>query len=127
MEFRHLIADPTTRKAWDPAMSVEVDRFIETKTIRFIKRAMIPRGEKVVYTRLVADLRPDKTVHERLRMCMGRDQMNSVIGTTTRTADQTTCKVDLNGVVSTEDRRFTSSDVNDFSKKRQSKNQDMEK
>ena len=73
LEFRHLIADPVTRKVWDPAMSVEVDRLVNTKTIKFLKRPMIPKGQKAVYTRLVADLRPNKEVHERLRMCMGGD------------------------------------------------------
>ena len=75
---------------------------------------MVPRGEKAVYTRLVADLRPNKEVHERLRMCMGGDQMDSVMDTATRTADLTTCKVHLNGVVSTEGGRFADSDVKDF-------------
>ena len=85
LELRHLIADPITRKVWDPAMSVEVDRRVNTKTIKFIRKEMIPRGEKAVYTRLVADLRPNKEIHERLRMCMGGDQMESVMDTATRT------------------------------------------
>ena len=87
---------------------------MNTKTIKFIRKAMIPRREKAVYTRLVADLRPNKEVHERLRMCMGGDQMESVMDTATRTADLTTCKVHLNGVVSTEGGRFVASDVKDF-------------
>ena len=50
MEFRHLIKDPITKKIWNPAMSTEVDRLVETKTIRFTKKRNIPRGEKAVYT-----------------------------------------------------------------------------
>ena len=46
LEFRHLIKDPVTKKIWNPAMSTEVDRLIKTKTIRFIKKRCIPRGEK---------------------------------------------------------------------------------
>ena len=64
LEFRHLIKDPVTKKIWNPAMSTEVDRLVKTKTIRFIKKQCIPRGEKAVYTRLVVDLRPNKEVHE---------------------------------------------------------------
>ena len=74
LEFRHLIADPVTKKVWDPAMSTEIDRLINTITIDFIKRKSIPRNEKAVYTRLVVDLRPNKAVRERLRMCMGGER-----------------------------------------------------
>ena len=40
--------------------------------------------------------------------------MTSVLDTTTRTADLTTCKIHLNGVVSTEGGRFASLDIQDF-------------
>ena len=67
-----------------------------------------------MYTRLVVDLRPNKAVHERLRMCMGFDKMESVMYTTTITADLTTCKLHMNAVVSTLGARFAGGDVNDF-------------
>ena len=67
-------------------MSMEIDHLIDTITIDFIKRERIPKNEKSVYTRLVEYLCPNKAVHERLRMCMGGDQMKSVMDTTTRTA-----------------------------------------
>ena len=114
LEFRHLIADPVTKKLWDPAMSTEIDRLIDKITIYFIKREKIPTNEKAVYTRLVADLRPNKAVHERLRICMGGDQITSVMDTTTSTAELTTCKIHLNGVVSTKGGRFAASDVKDI-------------
>ena len=63
---------------------------------------------------MVVDLRPNKAVHERLRMCMGGDKMEIVMETTTRTADLTTCKLHINGVVSTPGARFTGGDVKDF-------------
>ena len=75
LEYRHLIQDPTTKAVWNPAMATEVDRLIDTETTRFLKKKNIPLGEKAVYTRLVVDLRPNKAVHERLRMCMGGDKM----------------------------------------------------
>ena len=68
----------------------------------------------MVYTRLVVDLRPNKAVHERLRMCMGGDNMESVMETTTRTSDLTTCTLHMNGVVSTPGARFAGGDVKDF-------------
>ena len=85
LEFRHLITDPDTKKVWDPAMSMEIDRLIDTITIDFMKRESIPINERAVYTRLVADLRPNIVILERFRLCMGRDHMTSVMDTTTRT------------------------------------------
>ena len=74
LELRHLIADPVTKKVWDPEMSTEIDSLIDTITIYFIKRKSIPKNKKAVYTRLVVDLRPNKAVRERLRMCMGGER-----------------------------------------------------
>ena len=91
---------------WNPTMLTEVDRLVDTKAIRFIKKRDISREEKVVYTRLVVDLRPNKVVHERLRMCMGGDQMTSVMDTTTRTTDLTICKLHMTSVISTAGAEF---------------------
>ena len=63
---------------------------------------------------MVVDLRPNKAVHERLRMCMGGDKMESVMETTIRTADLTTYKLHMNGVVSTPGARFAGGDVKYF-------------
>ena len=94
-------------------MAKKVDRLIDTETTRLLKKKYIPLGENAVYTRLVVDLRPNKALHERLRMCMGGDKMESVMETTTRTADLTTCKLHMNGMVSTPGARFAGRDVKD--------------
>ena len=60
---------------------------------------------------MVVDLRPNKAVHEMLRMCMGGDKMEIVIETTKITADLTTYKLHMNGVVSTPGARFAGGDV----------------
>ena len=116
MEYRHLIQDPSTKAVWNPAMATEVDRLIDTETTRFIKKKNIPLGEKAVYTRLVVYLRPNKAVHEMLRICMGGEKMESVMETTTRTADLTTRKLHMNGVVSTPGAKFAGGDVKDLPK-----------
>ena len=67
-----------------------------------------------MFTRLVVDLIPNKAVHDRLQMCMGGDTMESVMDTTTRTADLTTCKLHMNGLVSTPGARFAGGDVKGF-------------
>ena len=71
-------------------MTTAVDRLVITRKTRFLIKKNIPQGEKAVYTRLVVDIIPNKAVHERLRICMGGDKMESVMDTTTRTADLTT-------------------------------------
>ena len=95
-------------------MATEVDRLVSTRTARILKKKNIPQGEQALYTRLVVNLRPNKAVHERLKMCMGRYKMESVMETKTRTADLTTCKLHMNGVVSTPGARFVGGDVKDF-------------
>ena len=114
LEYRHLIQDPTTKSVWNPEMATEVDRLIDTETTRFLKKKNIPLGETAVYTRLVVDLIPNKAVHEILRMCMGGEKMESVMETTTITAHLTTCKLHMNGVVSTPGARFAGGDVEYF-------------
>ena len=111
MDYRHLIQDPVKKAVWNPAMSTEVDRLVSTQTTRFMRKRDIPKGEKALYTRLVVDIRPNKAVHERLRMCIGGDKMESIMDTTTRTADLTTCKLHMNGVVSTPGARFAGGGV----------------
>ena len=76
-------------------MATELDWLVSTRTTRFLKKKNIPQGEKAEYTRLVVDLRPNKAVHEILMMRMGGDKMESVMDTTTRTADLTTCKLHI--------------------------------
>ena len=63
---------------------------------------------------MVVDLRPNKAVHEGLRMCIGGEKMESVMNTTKRTADLTTCKLHMNGVVLMPGARFAGGDVKDF-------------
>ena len=99
LDYRHLIQDPTTNAVWNPEMAKEVDRLVSTRKTRFLKKKNIPQGEKAVYTRLVVYLRPNKAVHEILRMCMGEDEIERVMETTTRTADLITYKLHMNGVV----------------------------
>ena len=95
-------------------MSTEVDRLVDTKSIGFTKKRDNPRGEQAVYTRLVVDLRPHKTVHERLRMCMSGNQMTRVMETTTRTVDLTTSKLHMNSVISTPGSEFAAGDAKDY-------------
>ena len=79
-----------------------------------MKNRNLPKVEKAVYTRLVVDIRPNEPFHERLRMCMRGDKTESVMETTTRTADLSTCKLNMNGVVSTRGSRFAGGEVKNF-------------
>ena len=60
LEYCHPIQSPATKNVWNPAIFTKVDRLVKTKTIRFIKKCDIPRGEKAVYTRIVVAIRPSK-------------------------------------------------------------------
>ena len=58
------------KAVWNPSMAIEVDSLVSTETTILLRKKNIPQGEKEVYTRLVVDIRPNKEVHDRLRMCM---------------------------------------------------------
>ena len=59
LAYQHLIKDPAKRAVWNPAMAIEVDRLVSTRTTRFLRKKSIPQGEKELYTRLVVDIRPN--------------------------------------------------------------------
>ena len=112
--FCHLISDKKTQKNWNPAMSAEVDRLVGTGTIHFIPRSKIPQGKKVVYLKIVVDIRDHKTVKERVRIVVGGDQSDFQGETTTRTVDVTTVKIHLQSVLSTVGGKYMGLDIKDF-------------
>ena len=113
-DYRHLITDERTKVIWDHAMGTEVERLLETKTIKFVKRKDIPPKRKVAYIRIVVDIRQAKAVQERVRLTVGGDQVDYPCKVTTRTAELQTCKIHLNGVISTEGARFMCADIKNF-------------
>ena len=41
-EYRHLMTDPATKAIWEPAMTIELDRLLNKKMIRFIRKYEVP-------------------------------------------------------------------------------------
>ena len=118
-EFRHLIKDDSTKVVWDPAMSTEVDRLYDTGTIRFIPRSDVPRNKKVVYLKIVVDIRDHKAVKERVRItatptAVGGGKVNYAGETTTRTVEMSTVKMHLQSVLSTPGAQYMTLDISDF-------------
>ena len=95
-------------------MGTEIERSLETKTVKFIRRADVPRDRKVAYIRIVVDIRPSKAVQERVRLTVGGDQVDYPGEVTTRTAELQTCKIHLNGVISTDGAKFMCLDIKNF-------------
>ena len=95
-------------------MSAEVNRLVGTGTIHFIPCSRIPRGKKVVYLKIVVDIRDHKAVKERVCIVVGGDQSDFKGETTTRTVDVTTVKMHLQSVLSTVGGKYMGLDLKDF-------------
>ena len=118
-EFCHLMKDQSTKIVWDPAMSTEVDRLHDTGTIRFIPRSAVPQNKKVVYLKIVVDIREHKAVKERVRIvatptAVGGGKVNYAGKTTTRTVEVSTVKMHLQSVLSTPGAKYMTLDISDF-------------
>ena len=81
---------PGYKSSMEPRNVYRIRQVSQHTNDQILENRNIPKGEKAVYTILVVDLRPNKAVHERSRMCMGGDKVDSIMETTTRTADLTT-------------------------------------
>jgi hypothetical protein len=75
-EYQHLISDPNTKQVWDPAMAHKVDNLVNTNTIKFITKVSMPAKQKTAYIRIVIDIRPNKAIHERVRLTIGGDKID---------------------------------------------------
>ena len=111
--------DKSTKVVWDPAMSTEVDRLHDTGTIRFIPRSAVPQNKKVVYLKIVVDIREHKAVKERVRIvatptAVGGGKVNYAGETTTRTVEVSTVKMHLQSVHSTPGAKYMTLDISDF-------------
>ena len=95
-------------------MARKVDNLVDTQTIKFIPKASIPPKRKTAYIRIVVDICPNKTIHERVRLTIGGDQIDYPGEVTTRMVNITTTKIHLNSVVSTPDSIFAVLDIGSF-------------
>lgn len=85
-----------------------------TDTIRFIHPSQMPKDRTAAYIRTVCADRPEKTNPKRVRITIGGDRINYPGNTSTKTADMTTVKIQVNSTISTRDARFMTGDLKDF-------------
>ena len=108
---------------WEAACAKEMGRLSQglppelpqgRNTIRFIRKADVPKGRKVTYLRIVSTYRPTKVDKHRVRFTVGGNLLDYPGNTSTRTSDLTTYKIMVNSVLSTKDAKAVTIDLSDF-------------
>ena len=101
---------------WDLAIGAEVAvvRLLETKTVKFIRKADKSKDEKAVCTQIFVDMREHKAVKERVQLNVGGDQIHYQGEVSIKTVELPTCKMNFNGVVSTPGVRFMGMDLKEI-------------
>jgi len=79
--------------------------------MKAIKYRNIPRGRVVTYLRLISAFRPEKEKQHRIRFTAGGNLIQYPGKTSTKAADLTTVKININSTLSTKDARFISFDL----------------
>ena len=122
MEYRELISNPSTKKAWQHSSANEFGRLFQgvggrvtgTNTCYFIKHTAIRNNKRPTYARFVCTIRPQKTEPNRTRLTVGGNLINFDGDKSTRTADISTAKLVLNSVISTDNAKAACMDVKNF-------------
>jgi len=125
LEYRHLIANETTRATWTHSYGNEIGRLAQgmpgrntgTNTIFFIKRNQVPhdRAKDVTYGLITTLIRPEKIDEpNRTRLVAGGDRVHYPGDAGTPTADLLTVKLLLNSIISTPNAKFMTLDIKDF-------------
>jgi hypothetical protein len=114
LKHQELITKLKYKIQWMRCTANEINRLYNTNTIRFIRRAEIPKGRKVTYGSFVVDIKDHKDEKERTRLILGGDQIEYPGDNSTRTAGLTTAKILINRYISTQDAKFLVIDINNF-------------
>jgi len=122
LEYRHLMANPKTRKIWERSCSNEfgrlcqgvADRVKGTDTLHFIPRSQVPKNKTVTYPRIVCDYRPTKSEPNRTRITVGGNLIIYTDEVYTATAGLMTAKILINSVLSTPNAKCALFDIKDF-------------
>jgi hypothetical protein len=114
LKHQELITKLRYKIKWMRSTANEINRLYNTKTIRFIRRSNIPKGQKVTYGSFVVDIKDHKEEKECTRLTVGEDQIEYPGEKLTRTAGLTTAKILINGVISTLGAKFLVIDIKIF-------------
>jgi hypothetical protein len=111
LKHQELITNLRHKIKWMRSTANEINRFYNTKKIRFIRRSNIPKGRKVTYGSFVVDIKDHKEEKERTRLTVGGDQIEYPGYKSTLTAGLTTAKILINSVISTANVKFLDIDI----------------
>ena len=108
-EYRHLMKRPDKPK-WTRAFGNEIGSIFQgiqdiegTDTCFFIQKNEVPKGSKVTHSRIVCDIRPQKTKTHRVKLTVGGNKLSYKVPVSTPTSDLTTSKLHWKIVLYTPD------------------------
>jgi len=125
LEYRHLIANQTTRATWTHSYGNEIGRLAQgmpgqntgTNIIFFIKKNQVPhdRAKVVTYGLITTLIRPEKIDKpNRTRLVAGGDRVHYLGDAGTPTTNLLTIKLLLNSIINTPNAKFMTMDIKDF-------------
>ncbi len=125
LEYRHLIANPTTRTTWTYLYGNEIGRLAQgmpgqntgTNTIHFIPRDGVPREQSkdVTYSLITCLICSGKNDEPNwTRLVAGGDRVHYPGNAGTLTANLITVKLLINSIISTTGAKFMMMDIQDF-------------
>ena len=123
MEYRDLLADPTTRDIWLHSAANEFGRLAQglsdnrvdaTNTIFFIPINKVPRNKRPTYACFVCSFRPQKLEPYRTRITVGGNLIDYPGNLSMKVADMTTFKILVNSTLSTPGAKWLGLDVKNY-------------
>ena len=123
MEYRNLLADPTTRDVWLHSAANEFGRLAQglpdnrvdaTNTIFFIPVTKVPRNKRPTYARFVCSFRLQKPEPYRTRLTVGGNLIDYPGNLSMKVADMTTFKILVNSTLSTPGAKWLGLDVKNY-------------
>ena len=123
MEYRDLLADPTTCEVWLCSAANEFGRLAQglpdnrvdaTNTIFFIPITKVPRHKRPTYARFICSFRPQKPEPYRTRITVGGNLIDYPSNLSMKVADMTTFKILVNSTLSTPGAKWLSLDVKNY-------------
>ena len=123
MEYRDLLADPTTRDVWLHSAANEFGRLAQglpdnrvdaTNTIFFIPITKVPRTKRPTYARFVCSFRPQKLEPYRTRITVSGNLIDYPGNLSMKVTDMTTFKILVNSTLSTPGAKWLGLDVKNY-------------
>ena len=123
MEYRNLLADPTTREVWLRSAANEYGRLAKglpdnrvdaTNTIFFIPITKVPRHKCPTYACFLCSFCPQKPEPYHTRITVGGNLIDYPDNLSMKVADMTTIKILVNSTLSTPGAKWLSLDVKNY-------------